>query len=152
MMRQRINQRLSMFWPCLLWMMLLYTTHVSAADSVHIDSAWIRSSKMQTTAAYMQIRSTQAVTLISAHTDVADSAEIHTMSMRQGVMHMAMLGKLPIPAKKTMVLAPGGVHIMLFGLKRTLKIGEMIPLELCFLRPDQSYFTVLVQATVRSQP
>lgn len=63
-------------------------------------------------------------------TDIADRAELHTMSMDNGVMMMRKVGQYDIPAGETLALEPMGRHIMLFGLKEPLKAGESFPLTL----------------------
>jgi copper(I)-binding protein len=65
----------------------------------------------------------------------AERVEIHEMKMDGDVMKMAeVAGGLPIPAGQTVELKPGGYHIMLMGLKRTLKEGEAIAGTLQFER------------------
>jgi hypothetical protein len=50
-------------------------------------------------------------------------------------------------------LAPGGLHIMLTGLKRTLKLGDKVPLTLTVLRDGPVNRAVItVQAEVRAGP
>ena len=39
---------------------------------------------------------------------------------------------LPIPAKGSVLLAPGGLHVMLMGLPQPLKAGTTLPLTLNF--------------------
>ena len=55
------------------------------------------------------------------------------MAMKDGVMTMRPLDSgLTIEPGKTVKLAPGGYHLMLFDLKSPLKLGEKIPLTLDF--------------------
>ncbi|MEZ5918626.1 MAG: copper chaperone PCu(A)C [Alphaproteobacteria bacterium] len=63
-------------------------------------------------------------------TDIADRAELHIMSMNNGVMMMREAGQYSVPAGETLALEPTGRHIMLFGLKEPLKAGESFPLTL----------------------
>ena len=57
---------------------------------------------------------------------------IHKSETVDGVARMRMAGDVPIASGSTVVLAPGGTHIMLEGLKAPLVAGETIPLELRF--------------------
>ncbi len=73
--------------------------------------------------------------LLGGSTPVAEKLEIHRMSMDGGVMRMRpVVGGLPLPAGKSVELAPGGYHIMLINLKAPLKHGQMIPATLRFAK------------------
>jgi hypothetical protein len=54
------------------------------------------------------------------------------MSMSGMVMKMRPVTGVDIPAGQPVSLAPGGLHIMLMGLKKPLKAGEKFPLTLTF--------------------
>lgn len=62
----------------------------------------------------------------------SQSAELHAMSMDGGVMRMRKLDSIDIPAKGSVTLEPGGMHLMLIGLKAPLADGQQVPLELRF--------------------
>ena len=71
--------------------------------------------------------------LLSGGTPAAAKVELHSMSMDGGVMKMrAMPAGIAIPAGGTVDLKPGGMHLMLIGLKAPLKKGETIKLSLRF--------------------
>jgi copper(I)-binding protein len=63
---------------------------------------------------------------------VADRVELHRMQMEGDVMRMREVGTIDVPAGKTVELQPGGLHLMLFGLKRPLVAGQAFPLTLRF--------------------
>ncbi len=65
-------------------------------------------------------------------------------------MEMRQLESLELPAKQTVKLEPGGLHIMLLDLKSPLKLGDKVPLRLTLQRADRSKTVVEVQAEVRS--
>jgi copper(I)-binding protein len=71
--------------------------------------------------------------LVSVSCACAAEAELHDMSVANGVMRMrkAPFG-FEVPSGGALVLAPGGKHIMLTGLKQTLKDGERVDLVLEF--------------------
>ena len=67
-------------------------------------------------------------------TGVADRAELH-MTIRDGdVMRMRPVGAVDIAPGQTVRLEPGGLHVMLAGLKAPLKAGDKVPLTLVFER------------------
>ncbi|MHA1568224.1 MAG: copper chaperone PCu(A)C, partial [Alphaproteobacteria bacterium] len=57
---------------------------------------------------------------------------LHTQIMSGDVMKMRKVESIAVPPGKSVVLAPGGLHIMLTGLTRPLKAGERFPLSLTF--------------------
>jgi len=110
----------------------LYVCSTNA--EVKITDAWVRANApgQSVGAAYMTFNSTQDSTLVYAESSVADSVEIHSMSMQNGVMKMRMLEELTLKAGKPEKLAPGGFHLMLFGLAKPLKAGESVSFRFCF--------------------
>lgn len=70
--------------------------------------------------------------LLSARSPVAERVELHTMRMEGDVMRMRQLDAIELPAGQTVELKPGGLHLMLMGLKAPLKAGERVPVTLRF--------------------
>ena len=71
--------------------------------------------------------------LIGVSADVAGKVEVHEMAMNNGVMTMRPLDSgLTIDPGKTVKLAPGGYHLMMFDLKAPLKQGDKVPVTLEF--------------------
>ncbi|MES2883431.1 MAG: copper chaperone PCu(A)C [Pseudomonadota bacterium] len=71
--------------------------------------------------------------LIAAESPAAERIEIHETQMQGGVMRMRALGNgVALPAGKTVRLAPGGIHLMLFGPRQPLLAGQSLPVTLKF--------------------
>ncbi len=71
--------------------------------------------------------------LISATSDAAGRVEVHEMAMQGDVMKMRQLKDgLPIPAGQTVMLKPGGYHIMFMDLKAPLVEGKTVTVTLTF--------------------
>jgi periplasmic copper chaperone A len=62
----------------------------------------------------------------------AAMVEVHEMRMEGEVMRMREIGALDLPAGKSVTLSPGGLHLMLMGLKAPLKLGDKPVLKLRF--------------------
>ena len=110
---------------------------VLAESSVQVEQPWARATPAgaKTGALYMTIdnKSGTADRLIGASSDVAAKTQIHEMKVENGVMQMREIaGGLPIPANGSVVLKPGGYHVMLIGLKKPLSTGEKFPVTLTF--------------------
>lgn len=100
-----------------------------------------------TGAAYMTLRNTGSTPdqLMKITTDVADAVEIHNTTTDNNVAQMRPVAALDVPANGQVDFKPGGYHIMLINVKRTLKVGDTVPLTLTFQRAG----TVQVTAEVR---
>ena len=65
---------------------------------------------------------------------------------------MRAVPRIELPAGQPVKLAPGGLHIMMFDLKQTLKAGERVPLTLS-VQPtgaaSGAATTVTIEAEVR---
>jgi copper(I)-binding protein len=98
-------------------------------------------------AVYMVIENTgdQPDRLLHAHCDVAGTVELHETKMEGGVMKMQPVDGIDIPAKGTVELKPGGLHIMLIGLTRDLNPGDEIGLELHFDKAGHVPVKAIVQ-------
>lgn len=117
-------------------------------SGVTAGSAWARASAghANTGAAYLTLTGgSQDDTLTSISTPVATTAEVHESSSEGGVMRMRAVGPLPIPAGKTVTLAPGGYHVMLMGLKHPLAAGQSFPMTLNFSHAQPMTVTVDVR-------
>jgi copper(I)-binding protein len=97
---------------------------------------WIRGSVpgQKNGAGYLVIdnKGAQSGALVSANSDRADRIELHTIERQDGVAKMREVTEIPVPAKGSVSLQPGGYHVMFIGLKQPFKAGESIPVLLNF--------------------
>lgn len=85
--------------------------------------------------------------LVGGATPVAAEVQIHEMNTAGGVMRMRPLEDgLALARGASATLTPGGLHLMLIGLKRPLTAGERIPLTLRFAKAGE----VKVELEVRA--
>ena len=121
--------------PAAVAVVLLAAGHPAWAGNPQVESRWARATagRAETGAAYMVlVGGEQADTLIGVSSPVAETVELHTHLETDGVMRMRQVDSIPIPAKAQVVFRPGGLHIMLIGLKGPLKEGRTFPLTLTF--------------------
>lgn len=97
--------------------------------------------------AYLSISNAGAAgdKLVSASAAVSASVELHEMKMDGTVMRMREVSGIEVPAGKAVELKPGGLHIMLMGLKAPLKEGDKFPLKLKFEKAGEVTVTVNVE-------
>lgn len=156
-----LKAAIGMFAVTLLLGSLALTVHaanMSAAEtaarttqSPAVTEAWARATVpgQPVAAAYMKISSPFHVTLIGVETDVAKQVQVHDMQMNDGVMQMRRHDQLDIPAGATIELAPGGMHLMLLGLKKPLKAGDAITVKMTFVDAEKAKVTSVVTVPVR---
>jgi hypothetical protein len=111
----------------------------SAAQAVSpvvtATGAWSRPAVAGTTGVgYMTLTNhgREAETVVSITSPLAARVEMHASSMAGGVMSMERRDTVAVPAHGQVVFGPGAYHIMLIGLKSTLKPGDKAPATLTF--------------------
>jgi copper(I)-binding protein len=72
--------------------------------------------------------------LVAVSTAAAERAELHEQMTHAGAMMMHPIAALPIAAHARVALAPGGVHVMLIGLRKHLSPGDSITATFHFKR------------------
>lgn len=118
---------------------------------LHVIGAWARpaNAAMPNSAAYALLLnlSDKEDVLIGAEGTVAEAIELHEMIMGDGdVMQMRPVeGGIPVPAGTAVELRPGGLHIMLIGLKGELAAGSTIDLTLTFAESEPLTITLPVR-------
>jgi periplasmic copper chaperone A len=93
--------------------------------------------------------------LTGLSTPIADKAEMHRTVTENSVSRMDAVADLPVKANQAATFGPGGLHVMLTGLKQPLKLGDNFPLTLNFARAGTITVTVSVQqikATPKPMP
>ena len=121
---------------------------VFGAD-VEIDGAYARASipNVPNSAAFFVIKnnSDKDIAITGANSDIAEKNELHTHIKENNMMKMMKIEKLVVPAKSSLELKSGGDHVMLMGLKKELKAGDEINLELSFSDGDKKSIKVPVK-------
>ena len=85
-----------------------------------------------------------ADSLTRASSPVAGRVELHRIIHDGDRARMGKIEKIRLPKGKSVELKPGGLHIMLMGLKRQLKEGETFPLSLYFAEAGKVDVTVRI--------
>lgn len=115
---------------------LLAAATSSAADTMTVEHGWARASAPGAAngAAFMTLVNASAKdnALIAAESDAAATVELHTHVMDAGVARMRPVPEIAVPAGGRTELRPGGLHIMLIGLKAPLVEGSVLSLTVKF--------------------
>lgn len=91
--------------------------------------------------------------LVSVSTPIAKESQIHEMAMEGDVMKMRQLPDgLPIPAGETVVLQPGGYHLMFMGLNEPVAEGASVPVTLTFEKAGTLTIDLVAAGTAAGAP
>lgn len=122
------------------------------ADEIHklgdivIEQPWSRATPVKTGGAYMTLRNNgdAADKLVKIASPDAERVEIHETKVEGGMAMMRPVAGIELKRRASVQLKPGGLHVMLMGLRRPLKEGEHIKLVLTFERAG----TIEIEARV----
>lgn len=122
------------------------------ASSIEIEGAYARATPphLPNSAAFMTIKNTtsESISVVSASSNVSKVVELHTHTMKDGVMKMIQIPKIDIPANAETTLKPGGLHIMFIGLHNPLKKGESVTLRLNFSNGESKEITAPIKTVM----
>lgn len=94
----------------------------------------------------LENRGTVADTLTDVEVSGALVAMVHEQVANGATGAMRHLGVLPLPPRSTVVLAPGGLHVMTEGLDRAPVAGDTLGVTLRFARSGELKFRAPVLA------
>ncbi|MBM4219156.1 MAG: copper chaperone PCu(A)C [Gammaproteobacteria bacterium] len=108
----------------------------ASADGLSVTDAWSRSTPpgARVGAVYFTLRNDtkKSDRLLKLSTPVAEQAEVHRTEVLDGIARMREVAVLHVDAGQTIVLEPGGMHLMLVGLRQPLVAGTSYDLDLLF--------------------
>jgi hypothetical protein len=126
--------------------LLLSSCSALAVEGVEVRDAWARSAPQGGNGAvYLVIQSSEVDEIVGVTSDVAESVEMHESRMTGDVMEMRQLQSVPLGAGDQVTFEPGGLHIMLVGLKQDLKTGDEFEITLHFKNYKDLQLPVPVQ-------
>ena len=113
---------------------LAVASSAQAASPLAVSGAWSRPAVAGTNGVgYLVVtNSGKADSIGKVESPLAARVEMHASSMAGGVMSMKKEDRVAVPAGGQAAFAPGGYHLMLIGLTKTLKAGDKVPATLTF--------------------
>ena len=135
-----------------LWISLAFAIGASlpagaSAQGIQVADAWSRPTPpgVDVGVAYFVIRNAgKSDRLLRVSSPVAKRAELHVSAVKDGIMKMEGLDSVDIGGTPV-AFEPSGRHVMLVGLKRPLKEGDVFPLTLTFANAGQVKTSVRVR-------
>lgn len=130
--------------------------HDYKVDNLEIDHPWSRATvaAVPTGAVYFVVNNpgTTMDRLVSVSTPVANTSELHTHIKDGELMRMRKVDAIEIAPASRVALEPGGLHVMLMGLKEPLVKGKAFPLTLVFEEAGPVTVEVAVQGISELAP
>lgn len=117
-----------------------------------IDHIWARVTiPGRPAAGYMTVHNQgKADKIISAHSPAVKNIELHTVSMKDGVMRMRPVKHIAVPAGGQVALKSGGFHLMMFGIKPSVKPGSTLPITVVFEKAGAVTMEFIVKKSAKS--
>jgi copper(I)-binding protein len=121
------------------------TTSLSACTAVEdqpqelqLSDGWVRVSEysdhvdgMTGAFATFDNRTDHDITIVGGSSEISGMVEVHEVVTLDGAMKMQKKdGGIVIPSGKSVTLEPGGLHIMLMGLKKPILVGDKVTLTI----------------------
>jgi copper(I)-binding protein len=106
------------------------------AGGITVVAPWARATPggAKVGGAYLELKAAAGADdrLVSASSTASGTVEIHEHASEGGVMKMRRVDGLVVPGGASVMLKPGGYHLMLMDLKQPLKQGDKLQLTLTF--------------------
>jgi copper(I)-binding protein len=125
--------------------------HAASAETLRIEQPWAAPTPtgVDVSAGYLVIDNATASDdrLVGVTSARAERVEVHEMTMAGAVMQMRPVEALAIPAGQSITLAPGGMHLMFYGVAEPFAEGQEIPVHLTFENAGAIDVTLPVRRT-----
>ena len=120
----------------------------SSDGALAVTDSWTKATEGPMTGSFgTLVNGTDAeITVTGASSPVAGMVELHEVVMADGEMVMqAKPGGFVVPAGGSLALEPGGLHVMLMGLKETLAPGVEVPITLNLSNGETLTYTTVAK-------
>lgn len=101
-----------------------------------VEGAWVRllPPTVTSTALYFVLTNASDVPIVleGVTLDWADRVEFHETLQMDGMMQMVPLVDLQVAPGETVHFAPGGKHVMIMAMQKSLREGEHLPIVLTY--------------------
>lgn len=124
-------------------------------DVLHADKAVINLSPVEgnPSAGYMNLHGGRIdVALVGVTSDDVLRMEMHETSEKDGMMTMAKLKSIPVPAGKTVKLEPGGKHLMIWGVGEGSKKRGLLTMTLIYSNDDRIEIDAVIRKAGEAAP
>jgi len=114
----------------------LFVLQTAIAGNIEVTGAWVREAPptSRVLAGYMNIKNNtnNAIKLIAVSSDISKRTEMHNTVIENNMARMVELKQLSIASQKQTAFKPGGQHLMLMGISKPVRAGDVVTLQLKF--------------------
>ena len=117
-------------------------------DVLYADKAVVNLSPVEgnPSAGYMDLHGGRVdVELVGVTSDDVLRMEMHETTEEDGMMSMAKLKSIPVPAGKTVKLEPGGKHLMIWGIGNGSKKRGLLKMTLIYSNDDRIEINAVIK-------
>lgn len=117
-------------------------------DILYADNAVVNLSPVEgnPSAGYINLHGGRVdVDLVSVISDDVLRMEMHETTEKDGMMSMAQLKSIPVPAGKTVKMEPGGKHLMIWGVGEGSKKRGLLTMTLIYSNDDRIEINAVVK-------
>lgn len=122
----------------------------ASEPEIQVVNPWVQAAppSAKVLAAYLEIKNNgeKPQTLAEISSPAFGQVEIHRTTTRDNIARMERVKELAIPPRSSVMIKPGGMHLMLMGGKKPLQAGDQVPMTLIFKSGEK----LTISATVRS--
>ena len=119
------------------------------ASALTVVNAWVRKPPgVDTAAVYFVLKNagTSAITITGVSSPIAEHVMVHESSTVDGQARMRMKDTVTVAPGKSVAFSPGGLHVMLSGLKQAIPVGAKVPVTLQLEGGGQVSVTAIVRS------
>ena len=119
------------------------------ASPLTVVNAWVRKPPgVDTAAVYFVLKNagTSAITITGVSSPIAEHVMVHESSTVDGQARMRMKDTVTVAPGKSVAFSPGGLHVMLSGLKQAIPVGAKVPVTLQLEGGGQVSVTAIVRS------
>jgi copper(I)-binding protein len=131
---------------------LIVMASLAMAHELTVQNAWVRLLPGSTTSVYLTLLNPAAkepIKIVGASSPVAAKVSFHSTQAMSGgpddMTTMKPLTSITVPPKGKIVFKPGGMHLMLEGLKAPLKEGQKVKIVLRYSDGDTQTLILTVK-------
>jgi len=129
--------------------MLFLSCNANSGNPIVVSDAWIREVPVNSdvSALYFEVKNSGDGEdwIVSIDTPLSQKAEIHnTLIDSNGSATMVRLEDVKIASGESLKLSPGGMHVMLIGLKENIRAGQEYTVNINFKNSGNEKVTAKV--------
>lgn len=118
------------------YLFVFFAVANAAGSSIHLYDSWVREAppSARVLAGFLSIMNhgREDMVLVSVEAHGFEKVEMHRTESKGKMSHMVRQEEITVPAGETVLLEPGGYHLMLMRPEKSFRAGDNISLKFKF--------------------